>query len=88
MSTLTETYNESKSYTNTIMTDISNLLDTRKIKYTSNTNKTEFIITSNKLDKNKIYRMIKKLNIPDKILKLLIKIDQVDDKIYIRQTTK
>ena len=89
MSTLNERYNESKKYADTIMDNIKSILDKKKLSYEEKSSGSELIIQNTKKKKEDIVKILKKeLDIPDTVISILIKVTEVNNNIYIRQSTK
>lgn len=72
---------ECGSVVDTIMGDITSLLDKKKIKYTTNTDSELVVYGKTKSD----IKDILLTDIPKDTLKLLIQITETDDKVFIRQ---
>ena len=88
MTQLTNSYNESKNYSEDIIKNICKILDKNKIGYKLKSNDTE-IVLSKKNDAKKIEKMIQKeIDVPKMVFILLVTIVQVDDTVYIRQKLK
>ena len=89
MASLNDHYNESKNYSDKIMSDVSGVLDSNKIEYETKSNGHEVIITGNGQSESSILKLLNdNLSIPKDVISLLLEVVEVSDKIYIRQKTK
>jgi hypothetical protein len=86
-STLQSVYEESKTYTNSIIGTIASILSANDISYSIKSNDTEIVVTESDKDKKTICSLFKD-SIPNDIMDTLIDVVEVGSSIYIRQVTK
>ena len=89
MASLNDQYNESKKYSNTIMSSIKSILEKKNISYDEKSSGSELIISNSKNSKKDIEKLLNdELNISSSIISILIKVTEIGNAIYIRQNTK
>jgi cysteinyl-tRNA synthetase len=84
-----EKYNESKKYSENIMSEVTKVLDDCNITYNVKSDGVEIVTTDNKQSKNSIEKtLFDNINIPKMVFVVLIDIVEIGDSVYIRQKTK
>lgn len=87
--TLVNVLTECKDYTNNIIGVVSDILSEHDISYNINNSFTQIIIDDKKINHLEIITMIKtSKKIPEEVFSLLIEVQVINNKIYIRQKRK
>jgi hypothetical protein len=86
MSKIVNDYNESKNYSEDIMKEITDILDSNGVDWVAKSN---IEIVCNNQSEDEIERILcDNITTPKIVFMLLVDIVQMDDKIYIRQKIK
>lgn len=89
MATLGTCYAESKNYSDTIMSDVTSLLDKKNISYSTKSGGAEVIINSDGQSASTIIKLLNdNLTIPKEVISLLLDVVEVSNIVYLRQKTK
>ena len=82
-------YTESKTYSSGIMSNLSKLLDKKKIKHQVRSGESKILIPKeSKQTKASIQKIMQKLDTPEHVISILLDVVDVNGSLYIRLKTK